>query len=52
MFRTIHRDAFEALAATKRAKVRAALSDLREVPFHFAARGTQITLLERGVEQP
>ena len=32
-------------------KVRAALSDLREVPFHFAARGTQITLLERSAEQ-
>jgi D-glycero-alpha-D-manno-heptose-7-phosphate kinase len=29
------------------AKVRAGLSDLREVPFHFAARGSHITLLER-----
>ncbi len=28
-------------------KVRAALSDMREVPFHFAARGTEITLLDR-----
>ncbi len=28
-------------------RVRAALSPLREVPFHFAARGTEITLLER-----
>ena len=34
------------------ASVRTALADLREVPFHFAARGTQITLLERGVDQP
>jgi D-glycero-alpha-D-manno-heptose-7-phosphate kinase len=34
------------------AKIRAALDNLREVPFHFAARGTQITLLERGVDQP
>ncbi|HEY2537796.1 MAG TPA: hypothetical protein VGI24_12550 [Solirubrobacteraceae bacterium] len=31
----------------QQAKVRAALADLREVPFHFAARGTQITLMER-----
>ena len=30
------------------AAVRAALADMREVPFHFAARGTEITLLERG----
>jgi D-glycero-alpha-D-manno-heptose-7-phosphate kinase len=34
-------------APERQAKVRAALVDLREVPFHFAARGTQITLLER-----
>ncbi|MGO9763492.1 MAG: GHMP kinase [Solirubrobacteraceae bacterium] len=34
------------------ASVRAVLADLREVPFHFAARGTQITLLERGAGQP
>jgi D-glycero-alpha-D-manno-heptose-7-phosphate kinase len=34
----------------QQAKVRAALGDLREVPFHFAARGTQITLMERGGE--
>jgi D-glycero-alpha-D-manno-heptose-7-phosphate kinase len=34
------------------AKVRTALGDLREVPFHFAARGTQITLLERSADQP
>jgi D-glycero-alpha-D-manno-heptose-7-phosphate kinase len=33
------------------AAVRASLSDLREMPFHFAARGTQITLLERSGEQ-
>jgi len=32
--------------------VRTALGDLREVPFHFAARGTQITLLERSADQP
>lgn len=32
----------------KQPAVRTALADLREVPFHFAARGTQITLLERG----
>jgi D-glycero-alpha-D-manno-heptose-7-phosphate kinase len=31
--------------------VRAALGTLREVPFHFAARGTQITLLTRGTDQ-
>lgn len=36
----------------QQAKVRTALADLREVPFHFAARGTQITLLERGVNHP
>jgi D-glycero-alpha-D-manno-heptose-7-phosphate kinase len=30
----------------KQATVRAALTDLREVPFHFAAHGTQIILLE------
>jgi D-glycero-alpha-D-manno-heptose-7-phosphate kinase len=36
----------------RQAKVRAALADLREVPFHFAARGTQITLLERSADQP
>jgi D-glycero-alpha-D-manno-heptose-7-phosphate kinase len=29
--------------------VRAALADMREVPFHFAARGTEITLLDRTV---
>jgi D-glycero-alpha-D-manno-heptose-7-phosphate kinase len=34
-------------APEHQAKVRAALSELREVPFHFAARGTHITLLER-----
>jgi D-glycero-alpha-D-manno-heptose-7-phosphate kinase len=39
------------MAATEQqAKVRAALGDLREVPFHFAARGTQVTLLERSAE--
>jgi len=32
------------------AKVRTALGDLREVSFHFAARGTQITLLERSAD--
>jgi len=37
---------------TQQAKVRAALGELREVPFHFAARGTQITLLERSADQP
>jgi D-glycero-alpha-D-manno-heptose-7-phosphate kinase len=36
----------------RQAKVRAALADLREVPFHFAARGSQITLLERGADFP
>jgi D-glycero-alpha-D-manno-heptose-7-phosphate kinase len=30
----------------RHAALRAALADLREVPFHFAARGTQITLFE------
>jgi D-glycero-alpha-D-manno-heptose-7-phosphate kinase len=39
-------------AAEQQASVRAALSDLREVPFHFAARGTQITLLERDTDRP
>ena len=34
-------------APERQAKVRAALADMREVPFHFAARGTQITLLDR-----
>jgi D-glycero-alpha-D-manno-heptose-7-phosphate kinase len=38
-------------AAEQQASVRAALSDLREVPFHFAARGTQITLLERDTDR-
>jgi D-glycero-alpha-D-manno-heptose-7-phosphate kinase len=33
------------------AKVRTKLGDLREVPFHFAARGTQIALLERSANQ-
>ncbi|MGH2852772.1 MAG: GHMP kinase [Solirubrobacteraceae bacterium] len=32
--------------AERQADVRTALAELREVPFHFAARGTQITLLE------
>lgn len=32
--------------------VRATLSDLREVPFHFAARGTHISLLESDTEHP
>jgi D-glycero-alpha-D-manno-heptose-7-phosphate kinase len=36
----------------RQASVRAALGDLREVPFHFAARGTQITLMERSTDQP
>jgi D-glycero-alpha-D-manno-heptose-7-phosphate kinase len=36
----------------RQATVRAALADLREVPFHFAARGTQITLLERNTGYP
>lgn len=31
----------------RQAAVRAALADMREVPFHFAARGTEITLLDR-----
>src|SRR3984957_6097291 len=31
----------------KQTDVRQALAELREVPFHFAAHGTQITLLER-----
>lgn len=35
---------------SQQARVRAALNDLREVPFHFAARGTQIILLERHTE--
>jgi D-glycero-alpha-D-manno-heptose-7-phosphate kinase len=39
-------------APERQAKVRAALSDLREVPFHFAARGTEIALLERDAGQP
>ena len=39
-------------ASEQQAKVRAALADLREVPFHFAARGTQITLLERSADHP
>jgi D-glycero-alpha-D-manno-heptose-7-phosphate kinase len=38
-------------APEQQADVRSALADLREVPFHFAARGTQITLLERGVDR-
>jgi D-glycero-alpha-D-manno-heptose-7-phosphate kinase len=33
-------------------KVRATLSDLREVPFHFAARGTHVALLERDTHLP
>jgi len=36
----------------RQAKVRAALAELREVPFHFAARGSQITLMERDAEHP
>lgn len=31
---------------TRQAAVRAALSDLREVPFHFAARGAQVEFLD------
>jgi D-glycero-alpha-D-manno-heptose-7-phosphate kinase len=38
--------------AERQSNVRAALADLREVPFHFAARGTQITLLERDGSGP
>jgi D-glycero-alpha-D-manno-heptose-7-phosphate kinase len=34
-------------APEQQTKIRAALTELREVPFHFAARGTHITLLER-----
>ncbi len=34
-------------APERQADVRTALSDMREVPFHFAARGTEITLLDR-----
>ena len=34
-------------APDRQAAVRAALADMREVPFHFAARGTEITLLDR-----
>jgi D-glycero-alpha-D-manno-heptose-7-phosphate kinase len=36
----------------RQAKVRAALADLREVPFHFASRGSQITLLEPSADNP
>jgi D-glycero-alpha-D-manno-heptose-7-phosphate kinase len=36
----------------RQASVRAALAELREVPFHFAARGSQITLLERNGQHP
>lgn len=36
----------------RQAKVRAALAELREVPFHFAARGSQITLMERNAGHP
>lgn len=32
-------------AADRQAQVRRAMSDLREVPFHFTARGTQVELL-------
>jgi D-glycero-alpha-D-manno-heptose-7-phosphate kinase len=39
-------------AQEHQASVRATLADLREVPFHFAARGTQITLLERSSAYP
>jgi D-glycero-alpha-D-manno-heptose-7-phosphate kinase len=39
-------------AAERQEKVRTVLKDLREVPFHFAARGTHITLLERSAEHP
>jgi D-glycero-alpha-D-manno-heptose-7-phosphate kinase len=35
----------------RQTKVRTALSDLREVPFHFAARGSQIALMERNGER-
>jgi D-glycero-alpha-D-manno-heptose-7-phosphate kinase len=38
-------------APEQQASVRSALADLREVPFHFAARGTQITLLERSADR-
>jgi D-glycero-alpha-D-manno-heptose-7-phosphate kinase len=37
--------------ADRHARVRAALGDLREVPFRFAGRGTQITLLDDGMVQ-
>jgi D-glycero-alpha-D-manno-heptose-7-phosphate kinase len=36
----------------RQAQVRAALAELREVPFHFAARGSQITLMERNAGHP
>jgi D-glycero-alpha-D-manno-heptose-7-phosphate kinase len=39
-------------AAEQQAKVRAVLADMREVPFHFAACGTEITLLERSADRP
>ena len=39
-------------APERQAEVRAALADMREVPFHFAARGTEITLLDRDAGQP
>jgi D-glycero-alpha-D-manno-heptose-7-phosphate kinase len=35
----------------RQAGVRAALADMREVPFHFAARGTEVVLLDRTAEQ-
>jgi D-glycero-alpha-D-manno-heptose-7-phosphate kinase len=38
-------------APERQAKVREALADMREVPFHFAARGTEITLLDRNPGQ-
>jgi D-glycero-alpha-D-manno-heptose-7-phosphate kinase len=39
-------------APERQAEVRAALADMREVPFHFAARGTEIALLDRTAGQP
>ncbi len=39
-------------APERQPQVRTALADLREVSFHFAARGTQISLFERGAESP
>ena len=39
-------------APERQNEVRAALSDMREVSLHFAARGTEITLLDRTAGQP